>query len=612
MEEIQDKQGGQESSSFIPDIDLELQPQFTDFREVARTAHARLICAHRYGHRCMLKTLLPEEASQKAYQMMLFKEAKLMGQLDHPHIIHTYGLERVPGVGLCIVMEYVDGMTLDAFLRQRHPSLRTKRRLAKQLVEAVDYLHQNGMVHRDLKPQNIMVTRLGTNVKLIDFGLADSDSFAVLKQPSGTPSYMSPEQAEGGAPDVRNDIYSLGVIMGQMNLGAGTDRVVRRCLQPIDRRYHDIDELAAAMQTAARFRWWPWAAAIVLAAVVVWGVVKVLKREPEPVFVTRVAELSDTKQYYIHSRNRLRGTLGVSNLLLATDLPRAKNHHCDTASTFALLHYGDAYYLYSVQDHRFINWMGCETDAPTGGCSCEVDIAEHDESLVFDYHVPSYGTLTLNMNEGNGVIIVNYGTASGGYDDGNLLTLEEAGNFDPTEALEMLKNGPKEYEAAMASIKPGGRYAIYTMADGRGGEGTTRHYVRKDGRLTDRLSDSCVFTFRRYEDDNAYRSPAYVVCWYEQNAKGEKEEWGFNFRWGAESSSAEHLGYLETCRVENNLWQGKAFYRRADGKLAIRAWASPTETYTTYWAVYDLDDDGRPEVDYSVKRDYVWLLEPMP
>ena len=99
-----------------------------------------------------------------------------------------------------------------------------------------------------------------------------------------------------------------------------------------------------------------------------------------------------------------------------------------------------------------------------------------------------------------------------------------------------------------------------------------------------------------------------LVCWYERNAEGEKEEWGFNYRWGAESGSAEHLGYLETCRVGNNNWQGKAFYRRADGKFAIRAWAAPTETYTTYWAVYDLDGDGRPEVDYSVKRDYVWLL----
>ena len=108
------------------------------------------------------------------------------------------------------------------------------------------------------------------------------------------------------------------------------------------------------------------------------------------------------------------------------------------------------------------------------------------------------------------------------HDDGNLLTLEEAGDFDPTEALEILKDGVKEYEAALASIKPGGRYAIYTMSDGRGGEGTTRHYVRKDGRLTDRLSDSCVFTFRRFEGDTLYRSPAYVVCWYEQNEEGER------------------------------------------------------------------------------------------
>ena len=269
MEEFKDMQGGPESSSFIPDIDLDMQPQFTDLREVVRTSHARMIVAHRYGHRCMLKTLLPEEASQKSYQMMLYKEAKLMGQLDHPHIIHTYGLERVPGVGLCIVMEYVDGMTLDECLRQRHPGKRMRLRLAKQLVEAVDYLHQNGMVHRDLKPQNVMVTRNGQSIKLIDFSLADSDGDAVLKQPAGTPAYMSAEQRQSDVPDVRNDIYSLGLVLDQMGLGRRFAPLVRRCQLPIDRRYHDMSELLEHFQRLARRRkWGSVAAAVAVSATV--------------------------------------------------------------------------------------------------------------------------------------------------------------------------------------------------------------------------------------------------------------------------------------------------------------------------------------------------------
>ena len=83
----------------------------------------------------------------------------------------------------------------------------TQKKIAEELMDAVGYLHSKGIVHRDLKPENILITRNGEHLKLIDFGLADSDSYAILKQPAGTSGYMSPEQKVTAVADVRNDIY---------------------------------------------------------------------------------------------------------------------------------------------------------------------------------------------------------------------------------------------------------------------------------------------------------------------------------------------------------------------------------------------------------------------
>lgn len=113
--------------------------------------------------------------------------------------MRSVGIEQVDGVGECIVLEYVTGQTLD----QVQGSRADRRRWFEQLVEAVGYIHSQQVVHSDLKPQNIIVTDNGHNVKLIDFGLADADNFAELKQPAGTLRYVSPEQQNGGNADVR-------------------------------------------------------------------------------------------------------------------------------------------------------------------------------------------------------------------------------------------------------------------------------------------------------------------------------------------------------------------------------------------------------------------------
>ena len=99
------------------------------------------------------------------------------------------------------------------------------------------------MVHRDLKLSNIMVTRSGCVVKVIDFGLSDADYYAILKSPAGTEGYVSPEQQKGGPTDVRNDIYSLGIILDKLQLGLSCRLSIRHCLCPLERRYPNVAAL---------------------------------------------------------------------------------------------------------------------------------------------------------------------------------------------------------------------------------------------------------------------------------------------------------------------------------------------------------------------------------
>ena len=191
------------------------------------------------------------------YQEMLSKEFDIAMRLQHPGIVQTVTFEDVPSLGRCIVMEWVDGSNMKQWL-EKAPSRAERIRVFNQLLDAVSYLHDLGIVHRDLKPGNIMITAVGHNVKIIDFSLADSDAHAILKQPAGTEGYISPEQSSVAKPDVRNDIYSLGKIMRQMDLGIRYAHVADKCLSPIDKRYQSITEMKAAFKSRQTVSRWTW------------------------------------------------------------------------------------------------------------------------------------------------------------------------------------------------------------------------------------------------------------------------------------------------------------------------------------------------------------------
>jgi serine/threonine protein kinase len=204
-----------ESSGYLIDGFEGIDHHFTNIEIIKNTEYNILAKAKRYGRWWMLKAIRAEEDKQTVFQQMLRKELEILMQMQHPNIVQATGMEYVETLGMCIVMEYVDGIQLDEWINS--PKSKENRfRLAEELLKAVEYIHTSGTVHRDLKPSNIMVTRNGENIKLIDFGLADNDHIAILKQPAGTPKYMSPEQAANSIPDIRNDIYSLGIILQQL------------------------------------------------------------------------------------------------------------------------------------------------------------------------------------------------------------------------------------------------------------------------------------------------------------------------------------------------------------------------------------------------------------
>lgn len=224
----------------------------TSFSEIEtlRTSEFNVLArAKRYGKWWMLKGLNPEVAESTVHRNMLRKEFEMLMALNHPGVVHVAALEEVSGLGICIVQEYVEGTTLDKWA-EMHPTKSERRHIVMELLDAVAYIHSCGIAHRDLKPSNIMVTSNGGILKIIDFGLADSARDTILKQPAGTRKYMSPEQAITSEADVRNDIYSIGIILNDLIACRRYSSIIGRCLLPIGERLQRVSDLKEALLRA--------------------------------------------------------------------------------------------------------------------------------------------------------------------------------------------------------------------------------------------------------------------------------------------------------------------------------------------------------------------------
>ncbi len=238
-----------------------------------------------------IKIIAPHLVGDGAHRVRFTREAQVLGRLVHQNVItcHDVGTQRGPdGRELFVmVLEFVDGWSLGTLMRRRPPTVRQALELHAQAADGLAAAHQLGIIHRDIKPDNIMVTRREFQAKLADFGLAKGDDSAVLTHTGaimGSPAYMAPEACRGDTPGPSGDLYGLGCSLFHVLTGtppysgssalvvlnmhmtaplprlserrpdlAGLDKMMARCLGKVPaERAPDATTLAGWLRAAAR------------------------------------------------------------------------------------------------------------------------------------------------------------------------------------------------------------------------------------------------------------------------------------------------------------------------------------------------------------------------
>jgi len=231
------------------------QPSFSD-AELLPVSGSTCDCyrVKLYGKLHFMKRLKPELMTDPRYVLALQKEFETGYRLDHPHLVRY--LSKGDDY---LLTEYVDGETLKQFVIS-HPdyfkSRKNANRFLSQLLEVVGYLHQHQIVHLDLKPDNILITRIGHDVKLTDLGFCYSDVF--IDTTGRTDHYAAPEQVEGKNIDERTDIYAIGKMLETLPLPSIYNKVKNRCLQedPL-KRYQSAEEMLNQLPNEKLYnRWW--------------------------------------------------------------------------------------------------------------------------------------------------------------------------------------------------------------------------------------------------------------------------------------------------------------------------------------------------------------------
>lgn len=204
----------------------------------------------REGRWLILKGLREELRSHPEEVARLHKEYSLGMRINHHGVSGVYGFETHPEAGPVIVMEYVDGVSLNTFLRKERTSenkaLSVKERLAiaRQIAEALQYIHSLGVSHRDIKPDNILITYTRHDAKIIDLGLGDSEDSVIYKQSLGTPEFGAPEQQMLSAGSTKADVYSFGKILESLLPELRYRSLRRECLQEDASRRPSMAEVA--------------------------------------------------------------------------------------------------------------------------------------------------------------------------------------------------------------------------------------------------------------------------------------------------------------------------------------------------------------------------------
>ena len=240
------------SSGFvIQENNSEMISSFHSIKEIETKGYSCLYTATKFGKKVILKGLKPEFKKERFYQDLLKKEFEISYFLDHPNIVKIIDFQNILNIGDCIVMEYVEGVTLREFVEsqrieeaQNRRDKRVYEKIFNELLDAMEYFHSKQIIHRDLKPDNILITNNGNNVKIIDFGLSDADDYVILKQAAGTRKYAAPEQLiPNNTIDCRADIYSLGIIL-KNNFPKSYHKIAEKCAQQDkEKRFSSVGDI---------------------------------------------------------------------------------------------------------------------------------------------------------------------------------------------------------------------------------------------------------------------------------------------------------------------------------------------------------------------------------
>ena len=282
-------------SSFI------IVPPSSDFSDVwsepellSSKGHNALFVATRFGRKYVLKALAEPYRESTPHIELLRKEFAIGVGVDHPNIVRLLDFGRMDSIGWYIQMEYIDGITLDQFL-ETNPPAAIRRRIIEQLLDALSCLHERQIIHRDIKPSNILITRNGNTVKLIDFGVSDTDDYVTFKQPAGSMAYIAPEQLAGKTIDNRADIYAVGKIIDLL-FPHQYKYIARRCtrVKPAE-RYSSCAQVLRAIRRADRVRIWLPVSLILLllSCAAVWGTYSGYQH-------SELAHKENEKQLFVH------------------------------------------------------------------------------------------------------------------------------------------------------------------------------------------------------------------------------------------------------------------------------------------------------------------------
>ena len=215
-------------------------------QEIKTASIQKLTTGKDGGQDVLLVSLKEAYQSKPQYQRALKKEFDRCKDFDHQHLLKFLAMKDVEGLGTCIEMEWEDSRSLLEYLDEGH-SEDEKKRVVGQIASALEYLHENGMVHGALDPAFIFITKKTDEVKVLNLRLRYADT---MSMPNSSLRFIAPEAKDGTVTlDARADVYSLGMIVKTMNLGTEYDQVVNgSCSFGRSERYASIEDLMEAFE----------------------------------------------------------------------------------------------------------------------------------------------------------------------------------------------------------------------------------------------------------------------------------------------------------------------------------------------------------------------------